>query len=359
MLGDVTANADDRLRPAPGRLHVRRDRRRRGRADVQLGLHGDGTARRDDEEPVAHLPAAGTYDAKVTVSDGEDVGVQDRARCSVLPADDAGGAVPGARVLQDRRASGTSRSTRASRRSGSSARRTTSRSTPRRTRRRSAPGVLAQYDTVVFLSTTGDLLNDAQQAAFEGYIQARRRLHRHPRRGRHRVRRGRGTAGWWARTSATTRPGTRTRRSLIEDARSPLARPGIASPWPRDGRVVQLPVAGEPEVGRRRHGLQPAAGRPRARRTSTRRPTTRTTATRRMTTIRSRGASATTAAARGTRAWATRRRRSARPHFRKHLLGGLEVSAGAVDRRGVRRHGPSRATSSCRRSRIRPPGRRR
>ncbi len=31
---------------------------------------------------------------------------------------------------------------------------------------------LAQYDVVVFLSTTGDVLNDAQQTAFEHYIQA-------------------------------------------------------------------------------------------------------------------------------------------------------------------------------------------
>jgi len=32
--------------------------------------------------------------------------------------------------------------------------------------------ILAKYDAVVFLSTTGDVLNDAQQAAFERYIQA-------------------------------------------------------------------------------------------------------------------------------------------------------------------------------------------
>src|SRR4029077_5458364 len=31
---------------------------------------------------------------------------------------------------------------------------------------------LAQYDVVVFLSTTGDVLNDDQQAAFERYIRA-------------------------------------------------------------------------------------------------------------------------------------------------------------------------------------------
>jgi type 1 glutamine amidotransferase len=33
------------------------------------------------------------------------------------------------------------------------------------------PGRLAAYDAVVFLSTTGDVLDDSQQAAFEGYIE--------------------------------------------------------------------------------------------------------------------------------------------------------------------------------------------
>ena len=55
-----------------------------------------------------------------------------------------------------------------------------------------------------------------------------------------------------------------------------------------------------------------------------------------MTTIRSRGASATTVAARGTRAWATRRPRSPRPPFLKHLLGGLEVAAGVRAGRRLR-----------------------
>ena len=30
---------------------------------------------------------------------------------------------------------------------------------------------LAKYDMVIFLCTTGNVLNDAQQAAFEGYVQ--------------------------------------------------------------------------------------------------------------------------------------------------------------------------------------------
>ena len=65
--------------------------------------------------------------------------------------------------------------------------RTASPSTRPRTRPQFTDANLAQYDVVVFLSTTGDVLNDAQQTAFERYIQRRRRLRRHPRRGRHRV----------------------------------------------------------------------------------------------------------------------------------------------------------------------------
>src|SRR5687767_12249388 len=34
------------------------------------------------------------------------------------------------------------------------------------------PANLANYEAVIFLNTTGDVLNDAQQAAFEQYIQA-------------------------------------------------------------------------------------------------------------------------------------------------------------------------------------------
>ena len=48
--------------------------------------------------------------------------------------------------------------------------RTTSRSTTPRTPRSSTPTALANYDSVIFLSTTGDVLNAAQQTAFENYI---------------------------------------------------------------------------------------------------------------------------------------------------------------------------------------------
>ena len=181
---------------------------------------------------------------------------------------------------------------------------------------------------MVFLSTTGDPLNDTQQAAFERYIRA-----------------GGGYAGihaaadteytwtWYGKlVGAYFRnhpPGTPTATVRIEDP-DHHSTPGLPTPWPRmdewynyqqpEGAVSAAVAPTGARAGRRaraRHGRRVA-------------PTARTTATRRMTTIRSRGASATTAAARGTRAWATRRLRSAEALFLEHLLGGLEVAAGAV-----------------------------
>ena len=172
--------------------------------------------------------------------------------------------------------------------------------------------VLANYDAVVFLSTTGDVLNDTQQAAFERYIQA-----------------GGGYAGihaaadteydwnWYGQlVGAYFRshpPGRRPRRSSSSRTPTPLDA-GPPEPAGRDRRVVQLP---SPVTTRARasggRGLQPAGGRPRARharRVDLRRGGRQR---RRTTTIRSRGASATTVAARGTRAWATPRPRSPRP----------------------------------------------
>ena len=68
-------------------------------------------------------------------------------------------------------ASGTTRSRRASRRSRRSARPTASPSSPPRTPTQFTDANLATFDVVVFMSTTGEILNDAQQAAFERYIQ--------------------------------------------------------------------------------------------------------------------------------------------------------------------------------------------
>ena len=114
-------------------------------------------------------------------------------------------------------------------------------------------GLLDDYDTVVFLSTTGDALNDAQQAAFEDYIQG-----------------GGGYTGIHA--AADTEyawpwygslvggyfrnhpAGTPSATVNIEDTDHPSTT-GITTPVAAGGRVVQLPVPAEPEPGRRRHGL--------------------------------------------------------------------------------------------------------
>ena len=79
-----------------------------------------------------------------------------------------------------RRASSTRRPPRASRRSRSSARSAGSSSSDGGPDASSAPTALAVPSRVVFLNTSGDVLTDAQQAAFERLVPRRRRLRRHP-----------------------------------------------------------------------------------------------------------------------------------------------------------------------------------
>ena len=114
-------------------------------------------------------------------------------------------------------------------------------------------GILGHYDTVVFLSTTGDVLNAAQQTAFEDYIQG-----------------GGGYTGihaaadteyewsWYGAPGGRLlpEPPARDARPRRSTSRTRITRPraGIADPVAARGRVVQLPVPGEPEPGRRRHG---------------------------------------------------------------------------------------------------------
>ena len=91
----------------------------------------------------------------------------------MLGADDPDAPLPRARLLQDDRASATTRSRRASPRSSSSG-------TQNDFQVDATEDAVAVHATrssrtttsVVFLSTTGDLLNDTQQAAFERYIRA-------------------------------------------------------------------------------------------------------------------------------------------------------------------------------------------
>ena len=105
---------------------------------------------------------------------------------------------------------------------------------------------LATFDVVVFMSTTGEILNDAQQAAFEGYIKA-----------------GGGFAGVHAASDTEYSwpwfgelvggyfrnhpPGTPTAAVDIEDGDEPSTT-GLPTRWTRDGRVVQLPAPGTPAV---------------------------------------------------------------------------------------------------------------
>ena len=189
---------------------------------------------------------------------------------------------------------------------------------------------LAQYDVVVFLSTTGDVLTDAQQAAFERYIQAGGGYV-----GIHAAADTEYTWPWYGEMLGgyfpTTRPARRPRRSTSRTPTSP-PRPASRPAGPRR-RVVQLPAAGQPRAST-------AAATTTARATaactcsrrSTRRPTARTTATPPTTTTRSRGAQLRRRPrlvhGDGPHAGLVR----ARP-IPRHLLGGLQT----VDRRRDRR----------------------
>ena len=172
-------------------------------------------------------------------------------------------------------------------------------------------GALPQYDTVVFLSTTGRSAQRGAAGGVRALHQGRRRLHRHPRGGRHRVRVAlvRQAGG-----RVLPQPPGRDAGRDGADRETRTTTRTIGAYQPRGRALDEWYNYRSPERGRA--GTRTTA-RGRTASTcspwSTSRPTPRTTATRRMTTIRSRGASATTAAARGTRAWATRRPRSARP----------------------------------------------
>ncbi len=130
---------------------------------------GDGDEDSTSEDPTYTYTTAGTYEAEVTVSDGEDDahahgdGHRVRRRRS-------GGALPGARVLQDDGLPPRLDRRPASRRSG-----TLGEANDFQVDATEDAGVfnaaaLAHYDAVVFMSTTGDPLNAAQQTAFENYI---------------------------------------------------------------------------------------------------------------------------------------------------------------------------------------------
>jgi glucose/arabinose dehydrogenase/plastocyanin len=112
---------------------------------------------------------------------------------------------------------------------------------------------LAQYDVVVFLSTTGDVLNDAQQTAFEHYIQA-----------------GGGFAGihaasdteytwpWYGQMIGAyfrNHPaGTPTATVNIEDANEPSTT-GLPNPWVRTDEWYNFQRPNSPVVGGNQPGI--------------------------------------------------------------------------------------------------------
>ena len=165
---------------------------------------------------------------------------------------------------------------------------------------------------MIWLSTTGDVLNAAQQTAFENYIKGGG--------GYTGIHAAADTEYGWAWYGGLVGayfqshpPGTPEADVIVEDADDHTTEHLDGPVWHRTDEWYnyQSPVNPPPAVAERTTARATAACTSCSRWTSRR--TTSRTATRRMTTIRSRGASATTVAARGTRAWATRQPRSARP----------------------------------------------
>ena len=175
---------------------------------------------------------------------------------------------------------------------------------------------LKQYAAVVFLSTTGDVLDEAQQQAFERYVRARAAASWActPRATPSTT--GPGTGGSWALTSRAIRRARPPATVRVADPSHPStsALPGGLG---ADGRVVRL--QGQPS----RLGAGAAAP-------WTRRPTP---GARWGTTTRSRGATTSTAAARSTPRSATPRRASRSPSS------STTCSAGSSTRRGAARSG--------------------
>ena len=179
-----------------------------------------GPERRADRAHVQHAP--GTYKFLCTLHTGMTGSITVEAperssacSCSPRPA-----------------ASATTRSRRASRRSRRSARPTASRSSPPRTRPQFTDANLAHVRRRRL--PVDDRRGPQRRPA--GRVRAlhpgRRRLRRRPRRVRHRVLAGRGSASWSAATSATTRPERRRAAVDIEDGDEPSTT-GLPTRWTR------------------------------------------------------------------------------------------------------------------------------
>ena len=114
---------------------------------------------------------------------------------------------------------------------------------------------LARYDAVIWLSTTGDVLNDTQQAAFERYIQAGGGYV-----GIHAASDTEYTWPWYGQLVGgyfRNHPAARRRRRSSPRTRRTCP-PPPAGPLDARGRVVQLPGHHQPGGQWRRHRRQPA-----------------------------------------------------------------------------------------------------
>ena len=176
-----------------------------------------------------------------------------------------------------RPASGTTRSTRASRRSRRSARPTTSRHATEDSPQFNAAN-LAQFDAVVFLSTTGDVLTDDAAGRVRALHPGRRRLRRHPRGGRHRVHLGlvRPDGRRLLQEPSARDIPNRDRRHRGHRRALHREPPG---PLDADRRVVQLPIARQPVSAAAAPTTAPATATSTSSLRSTSRPTTSMTAT--------------------------------------------------------------------------------
>ena len=131
---------------------------------------GDGDEDSTQQNPTHTYTEPGDYQAKVTVSDGEDA-TSKTVPVQVLEPDDAGARF---RVLVFSKTAGFRHSSIDEGHAALEAMGDQENFQVDHTEDATAmrADVLSHYDTVMFLETTGDALNDTQQAAFEDYIQS-------------------------------------------------------------------------------------------------------------------------------------------------------------------------------------------
>jgi PKD repeat protein/plastocyanin len=132
---------------------------------------GDGSAASTEQNPSHTYAQAGDYTAKLTVSDGEGGTATRNVQVTALEPDDAGARF---RVLVYSKTAGFRHSSIDDGHAAIEQLGADNNFQVDHTEDSTAfrDGILGHYDAVVWLSTTGDVLNDGQQAAFERFIKA-------------------------------------------------------------------------------------------------------------------------------------------------------------------------------------------